>query len=235
MSVKEIKEALLFLAVEEKRLFFPRYFKAGKGEYAEGDQFLGVSVPDQRKVAKAYSLALSDYELSELLQSPIHEHRLTALFILVSKFERAKEQKQKEAWVKFYLDHLSFVNNWDLVDSSCYKILGVYCYENGKEDLLWELAKADHLWSNRIAIVSTMHYIKKGHLALTEQIALFNLSHPHDLMHKANGWLLREMGKKDPQSLLNFLELHYQKMPRTTLRYAIEKLEEKDRQTYLAK
>lgn len=231
--VKEIQEALAVLSIPEKAEFFPRFFKTGKGEYGEGDLFLGVKVPDQRTVAKEYYSKISLKELSEVLSSVYHEHRLTALFMLISKFEKAKDIVVKDEIVEFYLKHLQYVNNWDLVDSSCYKILGRYAYENEKEILLRDLSKADEMWYKRIAVVGTMHYIKKGSFDLTKEFVTRNLKHSHDLMHKANGWLLREMGNKNEQELIGYLNEFYKEMPRTCLRYAIEKLDEDLRQDYL--
>lgn len=231
--LKEIKESLAVLSIPEKAAFLPRFFKTGKGEYGEGDQFIGVIVPDQRKVAKEYFSKITLKELSELLSSEIHEHRLTALLMLISKFEKTKEQTAKDEIVKFYLNHLQFINNWDLVDTSCYKILGRYAFENQKENLLKNLADSDQMWHKRIAVVGTMHYIKKGSFNLTKEFVTQNLHHPHDLMHKANGWLLREMGNKNESELIAYLNQYYKEMPRTCLRYAIEKLDEELRQDYL--
>nr|WP_315031757.1 DNA alkylation repair protein [uncultured Chryseobacterium sp.] len=231
--VKEIKEALAVLSIPEKAEFFPRFFKTGKGEYGEGDLFLGVTVPDQRSVAKEYYSKINLKDLSKLLSSEYHEHRLTALFILVSKFEKTKDQKAKEEVVSFYLNHLLYVNNWDLVDSSCYKILGRYAFENKKENLLRGLSESDEMWHKRIAVVGTMQHVKKGSFDLTKEFVTRNLMHSHDLMHKANGWLLREMGNKNEDELLTYLNQYYREMPRTCLRYAIEKLNENLRQDYL--
>ena len=231
--IDEIKAALQDLSSSEKKEFLPKFFKAGKGEYAEGDQFIGVTVPDQRQIAKVFCNKVSLAELEELLSSPIHEYRLCALLILVSKFEKSKDSTEKKEIVEFYLRNKKFINNWDLVDTSCYKILGRYCYENQNDSILKDLSEEEILWSKRIAVVATMFHVKKGSFALLKELVLKNLHHEHDLMHKANGWLLREMGKKDEEELLNFLNLHYQKMPRTTLRYAIEKLDEDLRQDYL--
>lgn len=231
--IKDFKAALEVLALPEKAAFYPKFFKAGKGEYAEGDLFLGVTVPEQRKVAKHFGKLFSLNEISELIKSPYHEHRLCSLLMLVEKFEKAKTRDIREEVVASYLHHIEWINNWDLVDTSCYKILGAYCYDTGNDKILLDLAKKDHLWSKRIAVVSTMFYVKKGDFRLLKEIVLLNLEHTHDLMHKANGWLLREMGNKSETELLNFLNQHYQQMPRTTLRYAIEKLEEETRQDYL--
>ncbi len=232
--VNEIKSALEFLSIPEKKEFFPRFFKAGKGEYAEGDEFVGVTVPDQRKVVKEFWNKISLDELDELLSSKFHEHRLTALLILVTKFEKSKDPKEKKQIVDFYLKHRKHINNWDLVDNSCYKIIGRYCFENQNDTILKKLSEEDNLWSKRMAIVSTMWHARKGNsFDLLKELALKNLYHEHDLMHKANGWLLREMGEKNEEELMKFLTKHYHKMPRTTLRYAIEKLDEEVRQDFL--
>lgn len=231
--VKEVQEALAVLSIPEKAEFFPRFFKTGKGEYGEGDLFLGVTVPDQRSVAKEYYSKISLEDLGILLSSVYHEHRLTALFMLVSKFEKTKDPAIKKEIIDFYLNHLKYINNWDLVDSSCYKILGRYAFENQKEDLLRKLSASEEMWHKRIAVVGTMHYIKKGSYELTKEFVTNNLKHSHDLMHKANGWLLREMGNKNEKELIDYLNIHYKEMPRTCLRYAIEKLDEVVRQDYL--
>lgn len=231
--INEIKTALQDLSVPEKKEFYPRFFKAGKGEYAEGDDFIGVTVPDQRKIAKAYFPKVTLQDIEELLSSNIHEYRHTALLLLVSQFEKSKNSEEKSKIVEFYLKNKKQINNWDLVDNSCYKILGRHCFDIGDHSVLKTLADEQSLWSNRMAIVSTMYFVKKGHFQLTKELALKNLQHPHDLMHKANGWLLREMGEKNESELLGFLKDHYREMPRTTLRYAIEKLEENLRQDFL--
>ena len=231
--VNEIKSALQDLALPEKAVFFPRFFKAGKGEYAEGDEFIGVTVPDQRKIAKEYWQRISLPEIAELLSSKIHEHRHCALLMLVNKFEKEKSETEKSEIVSFYLKHKKFINNWDLVDNSAYKILGRHAFETENENLLRTLAAEENMWSKRMAIVATMFHVKRGEFLLLKELALYNLHHPHDLMHKANGWLLREMGDKNIGEFIQFLETHYQKMPRTTLRYAIEKFDEDLRQDFL--
>jgi len=231
--VCDIKVALQSLSIPEKAEFFPKYFKTGKGEYGEGDVFIGVTVPDQRKVAKEFYSKISLEELCELLSSKIHEHRLTALLMLVSKFEKTKDKIPQKQIIDFYLKHTKYINNWDLVDTSCYKILGRYCFENQKDQILQKLSESENMWEKRMAIVGTMFYIKKGKFDLTKELVLKNLFHPHDLMHKANGWLLREMGNKNENELLEFLKKQYHQMPRTTLRYAIEKLDDNLRQGFI--
>ena len=231
--VNEIKSALQDLALPEKAVFFPRFFKAGKGEYAEGDEFIGVTVPDQRKIAKEYWQRISLPEIAELLSSKIHEHRHCALLMLVNKFEKAKTETEKSEIVSFYLKHKKFINNWDLVDNSAYKILGRHAFETENENLLRTLAAEENMWSKRMAIVATMFHVKRGEFSLLKELALYNLHHPHDLMNKANGWLLREMGNKNVAELQHFLVKNYKNMPRTTLRYAIEKFDEDLRQDFL--
>lgn len=231
--VSEIKTALQELSIPGKAEIMQAFFKTGKGEYGEGDVFIGVTVPDQRSVAKEFYNKISLAELSQLLSSKIHEHRLTALLLLVYKFEKTKDQSLRKEIVDFYLKHTKHINNWDLVDTSCYKILGRYCFENQDSKILEKLSDSKNMWEMRMAIVATMHHIKKGKFELTKAFALKNLKHPHDLMHKANGWLLREMGNKNETELRDFLNMHYKEMPRTCLRYAIEKLEEEVRKNYL--
>ena len=231
--VSEIKTALQELSIPGKAEIMQAFFKTGKGEYGEGDVFIGVTVPDQRSVAKEFYNKISLAELSQLLSSKIHEHRLTALLILVHQFEKTKDKIKQKEIIDFYLKHTKHINNWDLVDTSCYKILGRYCFENQDSKLLDKLSESENMWEKRMAIVATMHHIKKGKFELTKAFALKNLKHPHDLMHKANGWLLREMGNKNETELLDFLNMHYKEMPRTCLRYAIEKFDEELRQDYL--
>lgn len=232
-TYRQILEALNELSIPEKAAFFPKFFKTGKGEYGEGDLFLGVTVPDQRSVAKEYYSQISFTDLGALLSSEYHEHRLTALLMLVLKFEKTKDENIKDEIVTFYLNHLRYINNWDLVDSSCYKILGRYCCEYHKEEILRKLSASEEMWHKRIAVVGTLYYIKKGVFNLTKEFVTENLRHPHDLMHKANGWMLREMGQKNQQELISYLNKYYKEMPRTCLRYAIEKLDEPTRQDYL--
>ena len=231
--VSEIKTALQELSIPGKAEIMQAFFKTGKGEYGEGDVFIGVTVPEQRSVAKEFYNKISLGELGELLPSKIHEHRLTALLILVHQFEKTKDKIKQKEIIDFYLKHTKHINNWDLVDTSCYKILGRYCFENQDSKILEKLSDSKNMWEMRMAIVGTMHHIKKGQFELTKNFALKNLKHPHDLMHKANGWLLREMGNKNETELLDFLNMHYKEMPRTCLRYAIEKLEEEVRKNYL--
>jgi len=210
----------------------PKFFKAEPGGYGEGDQFLGVSVPDQRKIAKMFYKDITKKELVTLLHDPIHEVRLTAVFMLVLKFEKAKTEKEKERWLNVYLNKLEGINNWDLVDSSAHQILGRWL-EDKPRDILDQLAKSNSLWKQRIAMVATYHFIRKEEFEETMKVSKALLDHQHDLIHKAVGWMLKEVGKRNIEAEEKFLKSHYQKMPRTALRYAIEKFPEEKRKAYL--
>ena len=223
--LEQIKLTLHDLADVNKAKILSRYFKTGKGEYGEGDQFLGITVPNQRLVAKEFYQDISLEEIKDLLSFDLHEYRLTALLMLVSKYEKTKDANAAKELVDFYLSQTSRINNWDLVDTSCHKILGHYAFHHNKEDILYDLANSTDLWEKRIAVVSTWYYIRKKTLDIVPEIVEINLNHPHDLMHKANGWMLREMGKKDDEKLIHFLDEYALKLPRTTLRYAIEKID----------
>jgi 3-methyladenine DNA glycosylase AlkD len=230
--LNQIKKDLQKLKNPQKAKILARFFKTGKGEYGEGDVFLGITVPQQRKVAKKYP-DLTLKQLQNLLSSKIHEHRLTALFVLISKYRKADEKDKKEIF-NFYLQNTKNINNWDLVDSSAPYILGDYLLEKNKT-ILYKLAKSNNLWERRIAIMATFEFIKNNRFQDTLKIAKILLKDKHDLIHKAAGWMLREVGKKDQPTEEQFLKKHYQQMPRTMLRYAIEKFPEKKRKFYLKK
>lgn len=232
MTAAQVQKALKEKRNPEKAAFFPRFFKAGPGEYAEGDQFIGVIVPDQRKIARAFR-ELPLPEIEKLLDSPLHECRLTAVFILVSQYEKAKTDAGKKSLYDFYLKKIDRVNNWDLVDSSAHKIVGPYLESRSRKPL-YQLAKAKHLWKNRVAMIATYHYIKQGDFDDALQIAEILLKHQHDLIHKAVGWMLREIGNKNEPLMMQFIEQHHQKMARVMLRYAIEKLPQKKRKEILS-
>jgi len=206
------------------------FFKTGKGEYAEGDQFLGIRVPVIRKQAKQYfDLSLS--EITNLLRSVYHEERLCALLLLVQQFGKASQAYQKEIY-SFYLRNTKYINNWDLVDSSAYQIVGVYLEDKNKSPL-YKLSKSKIIWERRIAIIATLHFIKNDQFDDTFEIAKQLLDDEEDLIHKAVGWMLREVGKRDLVAEKKFLANCYRKMPRTMLRYAIEKFPEPVRKRYL--
>ena len=211
-----------------------RFFKTGKGQYGEGDRFLGIKVPVTRGVVKALWAQCSLGDLEECLASEYHEVRLAALLALVQRFHHARrDPAEQQRCVDFYLGHLEAVNNWDLVDLSCYEILGTWLL-NKEATELYDLARHGRtLWEQRIGIVSTMQFVRHGRLDDTYAIADLLLQHPHDLIHKAVGWLLREAGKRDEARLRAYLDAHCAAMPRTMLRYAIEKLPPDDRKAYL--
>ena len=230
IMIDKIKQDLEILSEPEKAEFLPRFFKALPGGYAEGDLFIGVTVPNIRKVARRYrDLPLP--QVRRLLHSGIHEHRLTALLILVDTFGRA-DQSLKENIGAFYISNLKHVNNWDLVDLSADKILGAFLFGRDRA-ILYTLCHSDHLWSQRVSIISTFFFIRRGQFDDTLRLAGQLLSHRHDLIHKATGWMLREVGKRDKEAEELFLKKHYREMPRTMLRYAIEKFTYEERQRYL--
>jgi len=213
-----------------KAQILQRFFKTGKGEYGEGDVFLGIIVPKQREIAKKYSNLDLD-SIKKLLESKIHEHRLTGLIILTCQFKKGDEKKQKEIF-DFYLKNAKKINNWDLVDLSAPNILGKYLLDK-KRDLLYSLAKSENLWEKRIAIISTFEFIKNNDFSDTILISEILLNDKHDLIHKAVGWMLREIGKRDIEKEEIFLKKHYKIMPRTMLRYAIERFSDEKRQFFL--
>ena len=213
----------------EKREVLPRFFKTGKGEYGEGDRFMGVVVPDTRKVAKNHN-DVSWEVLEALLESEWHECRLCALVILVNRFK-----KQPDETLSFYLDHTKGVNNWDLVDLSAPYILGAYLVDKSDREILYVLSASKNMWEQRIAIVSTLMLIRNGQFADTMKLTEGFLNIKHDLMQKATGWMLREVGKRDVGLLTEFLERYNAVTPRTMLRYAIEKFSPELRRYFLTK
>lgn len=223
---KTITNKLQALSDAEKREIFPKFFKAGKGEYGEGDRFLGVTVPNIRAIAKLHK-DISIEEIRELIQSEWHEVRLCALIIMVENSKKKDEALRKELF-NLYLSQTKRINNWDLVDLSCRFIIGEYLLDKSR-DILYHLAQSPLLWDNRIAIVSTYAFIRKGQLEDTYALSDLMMQHPHDLMHKAIGWMLREAGKRNPERLYDYVMSHRADMPRTMLRYAIEKFSPKER------
>lgn len=225
------QQQLKKLANPKKAIGVARFFKTGKGEYGEGDIFLGITVPETRVVAKQYK-DLSLKEIEELLQSKIHEERLLALIILVNQFTIADETKQKQIF-DMYLANTKYINNWDLVDLSAEYIIGEYLMNKSK-NILKKLAQSKSIWERRIAIMATFQFIKQKQYEYTFIIAKMLLKDEHDLIQKAVGWMLREVGKRISEAIEEtFLQQHYQQMPRTMLRYAIERFDEKKRKKYL--
>lgn len=216
----------------EKAVHLSRFFKTGPGQYGEGDRFLGVMVPYSRAIAKA-NKAMPLEEVQLLLESPWHEARLCALLILVYRFkERKITEEEREQIYSFYIKNARRCNNWDLVDLSCRDIVGEYLVDKDRS-ILYRLADSENLWEQRIAVVATWAFIRRSDFNDTLALAERLMAHKHDLMHKAVGWMLREVGKKDRETLTNFLEKNATQLPRTTLRYAIEHYPEPQRQYFL--
>ncbi len=230
MNYTDLQQEVKRHSNNELGFFLQRFFKTGKGEYAEGDIFAGIKVPVSRKIALQFvHLTLAD--LQKIIKSKIHEERLIALFILIAKFKKGDE-KAREMIFNFYIKNIRYVNNWDLVDLSAEKIIGSFLIDKDKE-LLFELAESENIWKRRIAILSTFNFIKAHQFAATLKISEMLIKDKHDLIHKAVGWMLREIGKRDIQTEELFLQRFYKIMPRTMLRYAIEKFPETKRLGYL--
>ncbi len=234
MNLRELRQRLREAAHPSQAAIARRFFKTGPGEYGEGDLFLGLKVP-QLRAELPHTDALSEADVLDLLHSEWHEERLLALLALGRRFARAKKEDAatQQRLVSLYLANTKWINNWDLVDSSAPHILGAWLLRRDRT-VLDTLAASTSLWEQRIAILATQAFIRAGDFADTLRLSALFLSHPHDLMHKACGWMLREVGKRDVKPLLSFLDQHAARMPRTMLRYAIEKLSPKARQAYLA-
>ncbi len=232
-KLKLIKQELNNHADVEKAASSAKYFQVFPGGYGEGDRFIGVTVPNQHRIAREYYRSISFRELEDLIRDPVHECRLTAILILVLKFEKAKTETEKQSVVDYYLGNIDYINNWDLVDSSAHKIVGAYLF-NKDRNLLFNLARSGELWQQRIAVIATFYFIRNGDFTDSLEIARLLLNHEHDLIHKAVGWMLREVGNRGFATEYNFLKKHYQIMPRTMLRYAIEKFDPVLRKKFLA-
>ncbi len=232
--MKALTQELKKVANSNKAVFLSQYFKTGKGEYGEGDTFLGITVPKQRVIAKKYYKEIGLVGIGKLLESSVHEHRFTALEMLVFKYEESTDEKTKKEIFKFYIKNRKGVNNWDLVDTSAPYIVGDYLAYRPRS-ILYRLAKSKNVWDRRIAVVSTYLFIKRGDFsditALTEML----MTDQHPLIHKVCGWMLREMGKVSEIMLLDFLNKYHQLMPRIMLSYAIERLPKKLKVNYTGK
>lgn len=230
MNLLQIRKQIKNQADPNQAVILQRFFKTGKGDYGEGDIFYGIKVPVQRIIAKKFN-ALSLVDLKELIKSKMHEERLIAAFILIDKYKKGDEKEKKQIF-NFYLNNRKGINNWDLVDLSAPKIVGEYLLDKEK-DLLYKFARSNDLWEKRIAILSTQTFIRNHFFEDTLKISEILLNDKHDLIHKAVGWMLREVGNRDIQAEEDFLKKYYKQMPRTMLRYAIEKFPEKKRKDYL--
>ena len=229
--MKQLEKSLKKHADEKQAEVLQRFFKTGPGQYGEGDVFLGIKVPKQREIARDASKRLSLVDAEKLLDSEIHEKRMTALLVLIEKYKIGDEKVKKEIY-DFYLSHTEKINNWDLVDLSSHKIIGDFLVDKDRS-VLYNLAKSDNLWERRISIISCFAFIRRGDFKDALEISKILMNDSHDLIHKAVGWMLREIGKRDKEAEERFLKEHYKQMPRTMLRYAIEKFEEEKRKMYL--
>ncbi len=232
MTASNTKQQLLAFGNREKAAHAEYFFKTGKGEYGEGDRFIGCTVPEIRSVAKSHK-EMPLEEIKKLLDDAFHECRLCALVVLVGQFTKADGARRKEIF-DFYLANTHRINNWDLVDVSCYYIVGEWLCDKDRS-VLYDLAGDELLWNQRIAMVSTMAFIRRNDFSDTLRLSEVFLSHKHDLMHKACGWMLREVGKRDEAALIGFLDKHHKQMPRTMLRYSVEKLAAEQRNYYMRK
>lgn len=233
MKAADIRTELKSMAEPDKAAIMQRFFKTGPGQYGEGDMFIGVMVPQSRRVARKFC-QLPRGEVRTLLYSHIHEERLVALLILAWSYSISSSREKEEEIVKFYLDNIKQVNNWDLVDLSAPNILGTHLVDR-ERSLLYRLAGSENVWERRIAIVATHRFIRNGDFSDTLKIAEMLLQDRHDLIHKATGWMLREVGKRDAAAQEAFLEKHWRVMPQMMLRYAIERLPESKRRRYKKK
>ncbi|MFH1061711.1 MAG: DNA alkylation repair protein [Candidatus Omnitrophota bacterium] len=229
-KLDQIREKLKANSNKKKAKILQGFFKTGIGQYAQGDIFLGISVPKTRQIAKDF-LSLKKDDIIELLKSKYHEQRLIALLILVEQF-KAADQTEKTQIYKLYIRNSKYINNWDLVDLSAPKIVGDFLFKRDRK-ILYKLAQSEQLWQKRIAILATYYFIKQDDFQDTFKIAEILLKDSHDLIHKAVGWMIREVGKRNIKQTEGFLKKHYKIMPRTMLRYAIEKFPENKRQMYL--
>jgi 3-methyladenine DNA glycosylase AlkD len=232
--VNSFKNQLTKLSNPQKALEKAKYFKSKEGQYGEGDQFIGLTNGQIHEISRKFRKELTLSDLDELIKDPIHEIRFAALSVLVLKYKKAKIENEKNEIVDLFLKNVAFINNWDLVDCSCYFILGPHLLTKIDKKILFDLANSGHLWSERIAIVSTLHFIRNNHFQTTFEISNLLLSNKNDLIHKAIGWMLREIWKKGGNDLVEqYLKKNITTLARTTLRYAIEKMPEVKRKEFL--
>jgi 3-methyladenine DNA glycosylase AlkD len=231
---QKVIEQIIAMKNDEKAVLKAKFFKTAPGQYGEGDLFLGLTNPQLHVISKQNRDLLEILDLEHLMTHPYHEIRQTALNIMVLKYKKAKKQTEKEEILKLYIASIPYINNWDLVDCSSHYMLGPYALEFEKEDLIRQLIKKDHIWSERIAIIAMLHYVRKNSFDFPFEIIHTKLTHTHDLIHKANGWVLREIWQKGQNHRVeNYLIDNIKIIPRTTLRYAIEKMDESKRKYFL--
>lgn len=233
-AVKQLQQELQNLADEKKAKHLSQFFKTEKGQYAEGDIFLGINVPTIKSIVKKYYKNIEPEDIVFMLHSPWHDYRFAALQTMVWQYEKADKNKQKEL-VELYLNNLNGINNWDLVDCSAHKIVGAWSFQSQNLRQMEQLSDSHNLWQERIAVVASWYFIKQGQYDLTLNLAKKFINHKHNLIHKAVGWMLREVGKKNKKVLTDFLDKYATKLPRTTLRYAIERFSKEERENYMQK
>jgi 3-methyladenine DNA glycosylase AlkD len=230
MPLINLRKEIKYKFDSERAEHSKRFFKTGKGEYGEGDVFYGLSMPEQRLLVKKYWNNIGPQDIQILLNSAVHEERMIGLLILIKKYE--KNEIARKLIFDMYIENVNNINNWDLIDVTTPKIVGNYLIDKDKK-ILYEFARSDNLWKKRIAVLATFWFIKYNQFEDSLKIAEILLQDKHDLIHKAVGWMLREVGKRDEKILKDFLKKYYRDMPRTMLRYAIEKFDEKTRKKYL--
>lgn len=231
VMLNQLKQILKNHASALQAISLTRFFKTGPGEYAQGDKFYGINVPTLRKIAQQFQ-TFSKSDLAQLLYSPMHEERFIALVILINQYQKTKDIDDKTEYYQFYCAHMQYINNWDLVDLSAPKIVGDYLFDKDRRHF-YQWVRDSNMWIRRIAIVATLTFIRKGDIELTFSLSKRLLSDKEDLIHKAVGWMLREVGKKDVQRLQEFIIQYYNQLPRTTLRYAIERFPQAQRRAFL--
>jgi len=231
---KQISSELNSLKNSKKAKDLMWFFKTEKGEYGAGDKFLGITVPAQKQVAKKYYQTANLADIKKLLLSPWHEYRLVGLLLLTYQYSVVNKIKQEKIY-QFYLRNTKYINNWDLVDLSAYKIIGPWLFAKKDKNILYKLAKSKNIWERRIAVLTTFYFIKNNYFTDSLKLAKLLLTDTHDLIHKAVGWMLREIGKRDLRILIEFLDKYHKVMPRTMLRYAIERLSERQKNKYMKK
>ncbi len=231
---QQISRELNKLKNPSKAKVLQRFFKTGPGEYGYGDKFLGIVVPIQRQVAKKYYQTTTLVDVKKLLHSQWHEYRLVGLLLLTYKFPSSNDIEKKQIY-NFYLKNTKYINNWDLVDLSADKIVGAYLFTKKDKTIIYKLVLSKNLWERRIAILTTFYFIRQNDFTNTLKLAKILINDQADLIHKALGWMLREIGKRDEKVLIKFLNQYYQVMPRTMLRYAIERLSERQKKKYMTK
>ena len=234
MKLSKLRRDIRKCGTKDRASVNARFFKTGKGEYGEGDRFLGLTMGEQRNLAKRYR-DIEYPDIEKLLKSSWHEERMIGLLVLVLRYEMAKDESEKREIFEFYVSHRAAVNNWDLVDVTTPNIVGDFLLHKKDRKLLYAWACSENLWERRMAMLATFRFIREGDFRDTLSMAIILLRDAHDLIHKATGWMLREVGKRDESALVRFLERYAAKMPRTMLRYAIEKFPPERRQRFLKK